>query len=101
VLPITSVSIVELSNGLVFSRAGSAPTLDVPPRIAQDVELSIDGIGLLHFAGASGVLELERARFRPLSERLVDEPCYVSAGRQDGNGWDVYTLCVLDPDRQP
>jgi len=96
----SSVSVVDLSSGVVSDYRPNVPTLDFPAALSADAsEVSLDGIGLLHFAGADGGGVTERTRSSPVSVRRQDEPCFILADAEDRDehGWQIYRLCMLEP----
>ena len=60
-------------------------------------EVSLDGIGLVHFSGADGEVT-ERTRSAQ-SARRQDEHCFILADAEDRDehGWQIYHLCMLEP----
>ena len=94
------VSVVNLSTGLVSECLPDLPTLDLPRTLRTGAsEVSVDGVGLLHFAGAGGTASMERMAPRPVSLRTGGEEFLICCGThdQDENGWQVYRVCVREP----
>lgn len=93
------VSVVDLSSGVVSEYRPNVPTLDFPAALrAGASEVSLDGIGLVHFSGADGQVT-ERTRSSPVSARRQDEHCFILADVEDRDehGWQIYHLCMLEP----
>ncbi|HSD18435.1 MAG TPA: hypothetical protein VLC54_00230 [Anaeromyxobacter sp.] len=94
------VSVVDLSSGVVSDYRPNVPTLDFPAALRADAsEVSLDGIGLVHFSGSDGCGVTERTRSSPVSMRRQDERCFILADAEDRDehGWQIYRLCMLEP----
>lgn len=66
------VSVVDLSSGVVSDYRSNVPTLDFPAALrAGASEVSLDGIGLVHFSGADGDGVTERMRSSPVDRKSV------------------------------
>lgn len=95
----SSVSTVDLSNGIVTDHAPEDLTVDVPAGLdAAASEVYLDKLGILHFQAADGLIARLGVRTRPVSERLAEEECFIVGDRRARNayGWQIYRRCVLE-----
>jgi hypothetical protein len=98
-MPPPSIPIVDLATGLIADASPESMTLDVPADLGGEArQASLDGVGLLHYAGADGQERACTAAPRRLSERDADETCLVSLAERDrdSSGRLVYRLHVLE-----
>lgn len=93
------ISIVDLVSGIVEDISSETATLDLPKDIdGLAREVSLDGLGTVHYDASSGLRRTADARVVPLSDRRSGETCLVCGQMDDTDaaGLRRFHLSLLD-----